>query len=115
MNDSTLTQLADSAAPRRIRSFTGALALSVVSLFGCGGDPSTPDECADYPAYDNRSTGKDQGAVQDTGTVENSPLTPAQQRELQKQAAKGCITLPHEAFSLKSLATAGSNPAASAE
>lgn len=115
MNPPTLTQLSDSTAPRPIRSFVSAFALCVVALVGCGGDPSTPDECADYPAYDNRSTGKDQGAVQDTGTVENSPLTAEQQRELQRQAAKGCITLPHEAFSLKSLATAGSSPSAITE
>jgi hypothetical protein len=85
--------------------------LGALALGGCGGDPATPDECADYPEYDLRGTGKEQGAVQDTGSVDNSPLTPQQQRELQREAAKGCITLPHEAFSLKNLKTTEVEPA----
>jgi hypothetical protein len=78
-----------------------AVCVVASALMGCGGDPATPDECADVPKYDLRNASKDQGAVQDVGTVENSPLTAEQQRQLQILAGKGCITLPHKAFSLK--------------
>lgn len=92
------------------RSRTVALLAATLGLWsvGCGGDdPSTPDECADYPQYDIRRASDESGAVQAEGIVPNSPLTPEEQRQLQQLAAKGCITLPGKAFSLKSAPTLG--------
>jgi hypothetical protein len=36
------------------------------------------------------------------GDAPNSPLSQDEQRHLQRLAAKGCVTLPHKTFSLKS-------------
>jgi hypothetical protein len=68
--------------------------------FACSGDPFTPDQCTDPPAYDIRRAQPGAGAVQEEGIVESSPVSSEDQRQLQFLARDGCVTLPAKGYSL---------------
>lgn len=84
----------------RVRCAAWGLLLAHL-LSGCGGEGGvTPEDCPDVPEYDVRAADVREGAVMATGIVQDSPLSEKQQRYLQQLAAKGCITLPRQTFSL---------------
>jgi len=67
----------------------------------CSDESFTPDECQELVQYEIRNAQRMGGAVQPSGIIGDSPLTPEEQRELQKLADKGCVTLPAKQYSLK--------------
>lgn len=81
-------------------SWFAILALAWTPL-ACADEAFTPDDCKELPQYDIREARRSGGAVQRSGTIGGSPLSAEEQRELQRLAARGCVTLPSKEYSLK--------------
>jgi hypothetical protein len=81
-------------------ALSSAMLASAFAVACSGEEGATPDECGDLPVYDIREADPNTGAVQAIGTVRNSPLSVAEKRRLQQLASQGCVTLPHQTFSL---------------
>jgi hypothetical protein len=81
-------------------ALSSAMLASAFAVACSGEEGATPDECEDLPVYDIREADPNTGAVQATGIVANSPLSRDEQRRLQQLASQGCVTLPHQTFSL---------------
>lgn len=83
-------------------------ALAATVCMACGGDETfTPDECEALPTYNIRNASLTRGAVAREGTVavgrrrgDPPPLSGVEQRQLQKLAQRGCVTLPGTGRSL---------------
>jgi hypothetical protein len=76
-------------------------AFAVAAVLACSDETFTPDECKELPQYDIRQARRSGGAVQRSGTIGGSPLSAEAQRELQRLAAQGCVTLPSKEYSLE--------------